>query len=109
PALAEHFHFARIGFAETFQDLDGRGLARAVRTEHAKALAAMDIEAETVQCDHVAVALDESAADERVHSQRFYVAARRRDLARLPARAGPILAVGSSRRGLRTAGTSNAV
>ena len=47
---------------EPFEDLDRRGLARAVGTEQAEALAAPHFEVEAVDGDHVRVALDQPAA-----------------------------------------------
>jgi hypothetical protein len=71
--FAEHFDVARVGLAETFEDLDRRGLAGTVRAEHAEAFAAMDLEAQAVQGHDVSVPLHERAAGESVHPDRFYV------------------------------------
>ena len=46
-----------VRFAKALEDLDGRGLAGPVRTEHAEDLAAPDLEADSVDGLHVAVAL----------------------------------------------------
>ena len=56
---------AGVGRREPFADLDGGGLARAVGTEQAEALAGTDLEVEPVHRDYVAVGLAELADDER--------------------------------------------
>ena len=64
PAAAEHLDLAGIRRVEALQDLDGGGLAGAVRTEQPEALAGADLEIEAVDGDHVAVALDQPDAAE---------------------------------------------
>ena len=57
---AEHAHRARVGAAQTLEDLDGRRLAGAVRAEQAEQLAALDGEVDAADDLGVAVALDEA-------------------------------------------------
>src|SRR6185295_11809505 len=64
PALAEHAHLAGVRRVQPLEDLDRRGLARAVGPEQAEALAGMDLEIEAVDRDDVVVALDEAANQE---------------------------------------------
>ena len=54
---AEHAHRARVGRAVALEDLDGRGLARAVRSEQPEHLARRDVESRPVDGHAVAVAL----------------------------------------------------
>ena len=51
----EHGHRSTIRDAQALEDLDGRRLAGAVRAEQAEHLALMDIEADPVDGDHLAV------------------------------------------------------
>ena len=44
PSHAQHFHFAAGRRQQTFKNLYRRGLARAVRSKHAKALAFLDLQ-----------------------------------------------------------------
>ena len=65
PAIAEHLDVAGIWLPEPLEDLDRRGLAGAVRTEHAEALAGPDLEIEAGHGDDVAVSLDEALTLQR--------------------------------------------
>src|SRR5690606_24654265 len=50
-------HLARVRLAQPFDDLQGGGLARAVRAENAEELALVDLERDTVDGPYLAVAL----------------------------------------------------
>ena len=65
PAIAEHLDLPAVGAPQAFEDLDGRGLAGAVRAEHPEAFAAADFEVEAGDRDGLAVALDQAAASQR--------------------------------------------
>ena len=55
--LAENGHRAAVTLPVALQDLDGRGLARAVRAEEPEDLAGGDLEADAAERLHVAVRL----------------------------------------------------
>src|SRR5439155_4965353 len=52
PVPAEDLYLARCRRQQPFQDFDGRGLARAVRSEQAEAFSAPDLEIEAVNRIH---------------------------------------------------------
>jgi hypothetical protein len=64
PAAAQHQHVALVRVGQAFADLDGGGLAGAVGTQEAEALAGADVEVEPVHRDDVAVSLAEPADEE---------------------------------------------
>jgi hypothetical protein len=57
---AEHAHLASVPLPVSPHDLDGGGLARAVRPEQGEDLATLDIEVDPAQRCHIAVALAQS-------------------------------------------------
>ena len=65
PAPAEDHDLAGVGLGEALADLDGGGLAGAVGSEQAEALARTDLEVEAVDGDDVAVGFAELAEEER--------------------------------------------
>jgi small GTP-binding protein len=65
PALAQDLERAAVGREQSLEELDGGGLAGAVRTQKPEALARFDGEIETVHRHQVAVALHQAAASER--------------------------------------------
>ncbi len=68
PPIAQDLDIPRVGHAKAFEDLDGRGLAGAVRTEHAETLAGADLEIEAGHRGDVAVVLGQAAAAKRLGS-----------------------------------------
>ena len=70
PAAAEDLDIARRGRQQSFEDLDGRGLARAVRPEQAEALAGLDGQVEPANRFDFAVIglLQASATDGSFHT-----------------------------------------
>jgi hypothetical protein len=58
---AEHAHLASMPLPVSRHDLDGGGLARAVRPEQGEDLATLDIEVDPAQRCHIAVALAQSS------------------------------------------------
>ena len=62
------------GIAEAFEDLDRRGLAGAVRTEHAETLAGADLEIEAGHRGDVAVTLGQAAAAQALGSETSFIA-----------------------------------
>src|SRR5207249_8188501 len=69
PAQPEDLHVSRIGRREPLQDLDGGGLAGAVRPEQAEALSRGHREIEPGDGQHVAIALDQARAADGGHAQ----------------------------------------
>ena len=65
PAIAEHLDLAGVGIPETFEDLDRRGLPRAVGAQHAEALAGAHLEIEAIDGHRLAITLDELTAAQR--------------------------------------------
>src|SRR5713226_7532498 len=65
PLLAEHLDDAAIRRGQSFQDLDGGGLAGAIRSEQSEAFALADLEVQAVDGDQFAIALDESGTAHR--------------------------------------------
>ena len=65
PAIAEDLDVPLVRAPQPFEDLDGRGLAGAVRAEHPEAFRATDFEVEAGDRDGLTVALDQSAASQR--------------------------------------------
>ena len=65
PVHAQDLDDAGVGRGESFQDLDGRGLAGAIRAEEAEAFAALDDEVEAVDGFHVGKVLPQVAAGDR--------------------------------------------
>ena len=65
PRAAEHLDLAGVTVDQPLADLDGRGLAGAVRAEQAEALLRADVEVDAVDRHDVAVRLPEVANDER--------------------------------------------
>ena len=65
PSAAEHLDVARVRLEQPLEDLDGRRLAGAVRTEQAEALARPHLEVQAGDGDDVAVALLQPAAHDR--------------------------------------------
>ena len=61
PAQPEHLDVAGVRLRQPFADLDGRGLAGAVRAEQAEALARAHLELDAVDGDDVLVGLAEIA------------------------------------------------
>jgi hypothetical protein len=70
PATAEHPHLAFVGLGQSFTDLDGGGLAGAVRAEEAETLAGVDLEVESVHGGDVGESLAEPADEERRRGRR---------------------------------------
>src|SRR5207249_9883765 len=72
PPHSEHLDVARGGLQQAFEDLDGRRLPRAVRSQEAEALAATHRQVEPVHGSHPIVFLDQpAAADGEVHHRFF--------------------------------------
>src|SRR6185503_9216223 len=65
PTRAEHFDLAGIRIEQPLENLDGRRLSRAVRTEQAEALARAHFEIQAVDRDDIGVSLDKASADGR--------------------------------------------
>ena len=66
PRLAEYHDVARVPREQPFADLDGRGLAGAVRAEEAEAFAVANFEVEAVYGDDIAIGFPEAAYDQSV-------------------------------------------
>src|SRR5206468_6559880 len=66
---AQHLHLPSIGRGEALENLDGGGLAGAVRPEQAEAFAQLHGEIQAGHGDHVAVTLDEPRAADPEHPQ----------------------------------------
>src|SRR5207237_4346987 len=69
PVQPEDLHVPRIASREPLQDLDGGGLAGAVRPEQAEALARGHREIEPGDRQHVPVAFDQAGAADGGHAQ----------------------------------------
>src|SRR5205085_2342195 len=69
PVQPEDLHVPRIGRREPLQDLDGGGLAGAVRPEQAEALSRGHREIEPRDRQHVAITLDQARATDGRHVQ----------------------------------------
>src|SRR5687767_9949158 len=67
PPVPEHFHVSTVRVSEALENFDCRGFPRAVWTEHAEALAAVDLQVEAGYGGHVVVPFDETATGNRVH------------------------------------------
>ena len=70
PGAAEDAHFTRSGREQALEDLDGRGFARAVRSEQAKAFAFANLEIKPAQGFHLAVVgfAQAAALDRKAHA-----------------------------------------
>src|ERR671912_560458 len=64
-AIAQHLELAAVRLAQALEHLHGGRLARAVGSEHAEALARVDLEVEARDRLHVAVTFYEAAAPQR--------------------------------------------
>src|SRR5882762_3353701 len=62
PRCAQHLDLAAVRWCQAFQDFDGGGLARSIRSEQAEALAGGDGQVEPRHGGDVAVALDQTDA-----------------------------------------------
>jgi hypothetical protein len=71
PAVSQDADFTRGGCEQTFEDFDGRGLPRSIRTEEAEALAGLDLQADAADgFDFSVVGLAQvGALDGRRHEQ----------------------------------------
>jgi len=62
PAIAEHLDVTGIGHPEAFENLDRRGLAGAIRAEHAEAFPGADLQIEARDRSNVTVPFGQAAA-----------------------------------------------
>ena len=70
---AQDRNIAAIARPKSFEDLNGRALAGAVRTEHREDLAGLNVEIDALNGAHIAIALGELLnMDDRCHDAREY-------------------------------------
>jgi hypothetical protein len=67
PRHPENLHLSRVWLEEPFQNFDGRRLSGAVRAEQPEALAASDLERQTIDGNDVAIPLDQIGAIDAGH------------------------------------------